>query len=150
MMKVSATYHGARYEDTDPKDLSCGPRMNAPSTRLNMCSIYGKLGVSSVYGKLEMASIGLDSVTISLPGKKELESLTGRKAVNLPADVWLRQAFACVAVLHRPGEEPWALVLNLYAVKLEMERIDPGLPPHLKQAQAIRSLIIRLAKEHRS
>jgi hypothetical protein len=102
---------------------------------------HSRLEMNSRYGK------GPD-----LPSKKELEELTGRKAVNLPADVWMRQdhevGWTALAVLHRPGEDPWALAISLNVVLLELARIDPGLPPHLRQAQAVRSLIIRLAKEH--
>jgi len=110
------------------------------------------LDINSRYGKMGIPDPVLHRGEHGFPGKKELESLSGYLAVNLPADVWVRKDHAIgwtfMAVLYRPAEPPWALLIHHVAVEMEMERIDPGLPPHLKRAQAIRSLIIRFSKEY--
>lgn len=89
-----------------------------------------------------------------LPGRKELESLTGRKALRLSEGetdgvtaYWVESDFRDYhAVLYRQNEVPRALVLTEALIYEERERIDPGLPATPRLAQAVRSYIIYQAK----
>lgn len=90
-----------------------------------------------------------------LPGKKELESLTGRKALELPSPaidgIWASIGTAdsrglsdpqYMAVVYGPRERPRTVVISPMGIKAELV----GHGPEATLGEAIRSIIIRTVK----
>lgn len=88
-----------------------------------------------------------------LPEKKELEKLTGGKALNLPFDIWVEwsgpdsPSKSYLAVVHHSDREPLVIIITVGTVLSEAEKIDPSLLSIPRCAQSVRSYIIRQVKE---